>query len=731
MTLRPSRQHPANPFVTIVAGALAAGCASQAPKVARDASGRPMPPVARQEAFVIRTPHGERVDEYYWLRDDHPERKRDDVMAYLRAEQAYTEAMLERQRPLEATLLGEIRGRIKEDDSTVPQHDRGWWLWQAYRPGAEYATWMRRRGGPDGPAADAPDEVLLDGNALAEGHSFFRVSSVEVSPDGTMVAWTQDTVGRRGHELRVRDLRTGRDLPDRLPGTLEPIVWSADGTSIFYMRQDPVLLQSGPVCQHVLGTDPASDRVVYDEADLTLFTSIDASADRRYLLVQVEGYDTNELRVLALDRPGEPLRTVLAREANVRQYADHLDGRWVIRTNRDARNFRLMLAADDAVGERARWTELVPHRTDAAIDGFALLAGGVAVAERVEANARVRIVPWAGGDGRVVPAKDAAYAMDLGDNPDPTNRTVRVSYTSMVTPRTVIDVDLGSGAQQVRKVQPVIGYDAAQYESARAWAPSRDGKRIPVSIAWKRSAWAKDGRHPMLIEAYGAYGIPSDAQFDLAGVSLMDRGFALAIAHVRGGADLGQDWYEDGRMFRKRNTFTDFVDATDFLQREGWADRSRTFATGGSAGGLLMGAVANMAGDRYRGMGVHVPFVDALTTMLDPTIPLTTNEWTQWGNPIESREAYEYILSYSPYDGLAAKDYPAMLVTTGLWDSQVQYYEPAKYVARLRRLRTDANPLLMHINMEAGHGGKSGRFERLKQVAMEQAFFLDLAGIDR
>ena len=720
------------PFASMLAAAaIAAGCAAPGATVARDAAGRPVPPVARQEAFVVRSPHGDRVDEYYWLRDDHPERKRDDVVAYLRAEQAYTEAMLARQAPLEARLLGEIRGRIKEDDSTPPQHDRGWWYWQSFREGAEYATWMRRRGGPAGPDAGAPDETMLDGNALARGHAFFRISAAEVSPDGAMVAWTEDTVGRRGHSLRIRDLRTGRDLADRVEGTLEPVVWAADGRSLFYMRQDPVLLQSGPVCRHVLGTPASADAVVHDEADETLFTEIEASADRRHLLVEMEGYDTSELRALPLDRPTEPLRVVIPREPGVRSYADHLDGRWVIRTNRDARNFRLMVAADDAVADRTRWTELVPHRADASLDGFALLRGGVAVAERAEANARVRLVPWSGGAGTVVPTREAAFAMDLADNPDPANPAVRVTYTSMVTPRTVIDVDLATGAQAVRKVQPVVGYDPLEFESARAWAPSRDGKRIPVSICWKRDAWSRDGRHPMLVEGYGAYGFPSDAQFDLAGVSLMRRGFALAVAHVRGGADMGQDWYEDGRLMRKRNTFQDFVDATDFLQREGWADPRRTFATGGSAGGLLMGAVANMAGDRYRGIGIHVPFVDALTTMLDATIPLTTNEWTQWGNPVESREAYEYILSYSPYDNLAAKAYPAMLVTTGLWDSQVQYFEPAKYVARLRRLKTDANPLVMHVNMEAGHGGKSGRFERLAQVAREQAFFLDLAGIDR
>jgi oligopeptidase B len=710
--------------VAVALAMLLSGCAAPRPAGTT-------PPVAEQRAYLVRSPHGDRTDEYHWLRDDHPERKRDDVMAHLRAEQAHTDAAMARLRPLQDRLLAEIRGRIKEDDSTAPRHDRGWWYWTSYAPGDEHPRWMRRRGGPSAPDAGAPEETMLDGNALARGHAYFRVSDVSVSPDGMTVAWTEDTVGRRGHALRIKDLRTGRVLDDRIEGTLETVVWANDGRALHYVRQDPVLLQSGPVCRHVLGTPASADRVVFEEEDLTRFVGISPTASRRWLAISVEGYDDNALWALPLDgEPGEPV-PVLPMRAGVRSYADHLGGRWVIRTNDAARNFRLVAAPEDAPADRARWTELLPHRTDASIDGFDLLDAAIAVAERVEANARVRILPAVGGAGTLVPVPEAACTMDLGDNPDPASPDVRVGFTSMVTPRTVIDIDLASGAQAVRKVQPVLGYDPSKYATERAWAPSRDGRLIPVSIAWRRDAWARDGAHPMLVEAYGSYGFPSDAQFDLAGVSLMDRGFALAVAHVRGGADLGQDWYEDGRLLRKRNTFNDFVDATVFLQSEGWADPRRTFASGGSAGGLLMGAVANMAGSLYRGMGLHVPFVDALTTMLDPSIPLTTNEWTQWGNPIESKEAYEYIRSYSPYDNLEAKEYPAMLVTTGLWDSQVMYFEPAKYVARLRRLRTDSNPFLMHVNMEAGHGGRSGRFERLRQVAMEQAFFLDLAGIER
>ena len=688
---------------------------------------RPTPPVAKQVPYQVRSPHGERPDEYYWIRDDDPVRKRDEVMAYLEAEQAYTDAVLAPTRPLEDRLLGEIRSRIKEDDSTPPQHEHGFWYWTMFRPGAEYACWMRRKGGVDGPDPASRDEVMLDGNELAAGHSFFRLSDFAVSPDGHLVAWTQDTVGRRGHDLRVKDLRTGRIVDESVKGSLESVVWANDGRSLFYIRQDPVLLQSGPVCRHVVGTAAEADQVVYEEKDDTLFTSISATASRRWLAIEMDGYDTTELRAVPLDAPATPPVVVLPRTPGVRCYSNHFDGRWIIRTNDSARDFRVVAAPEAAAAERGQWKELLPHRPGTSVDGFAVFARGLAVAERADANARVRIVPWSGGEGAPVSVEESAFAMTLGDNPDPANAAVRVEFTTMVTPNTTIDAGLDSGARTVRKVRPVLGYDASLYATARAWAPSRDGKRIPVSIAWRKDAWRKDGTHPVRIEAYGSYGIPSDAEFDLAGVSLMDRGFALAVAHVRGGSDMGQDWYEDGRLLRKRNTFNDFIDATDFLAKEGWCDPRRVFATGGSAGGLLMGAVANMAGDRYRGIALHVPFVDALTTMLDESIPLTTNEWTQWGNPVESREAYDYIGSYAPYDNIEPKAYPAMLVTTGLWDSQVMYYEPTKYVARLRRLKTDSNPLVLHVNMAAGHGGKSGRFERLRQVAMEQAFFVTLA----
>jgi len=689
----------------------------------------PQPPVAQRIAHVVRSPHGDRVDEYYWLRDDDPKTKRPEILAYLQAENAYTAAMLAPLAPLQERLIAEMRSRIQEDDSSVPVYDNGYWTWRRFAAGDEYPTLLRRRGGPGGMDPAAAEEVLLDIPALARGRAYYDVGGVAISPDNRWLAYAEDTTGRRIYTLRVRNLATGETLPDAIAGVLNDIVWAADSATLFYLRQDPQTLVRGTVMRHRIGTASARDVLVYDEADAELFTNLARSASRRYLLIALEGYDTTETRVVPLTAPETPPQVVLPRRAPVRTYADHLGERWVLRTNDGAVNFRLV-AADGAVpADRARWRDIVPARDDAAVDGFALFDDAIAVEERVAANARVRVLP-ARGEPYVVAADELAYTMNLGANPDAAARSVRVTYTSLTTPTTTYDIALADGARTLRKVQPVPGYDASRYATERHWAPARDGKKIPVSLVYRRDRFERNGTAPLLIDAYGAYGLSNDPYFSGARVSLLDRGFAVALAHVRGGSELGQAWYEAGRLEHKQNTFNDFVDVTDFLVREGWGAPDRVFASGGSAGGLLMGAVANQAGARYRGIALHVPFVDAVTTMLDETIPLTSNEWSQWGDPREKRY-YDVLLAYSPYDNIAAQAYPAMLVTTGLWDPMVQYFEPAKYVARLRARKTDANPLLFHITMEAGHSGKSGRFERLAEAAREYAFFLDLAGLAR
>lgn len=698
--------------------------------VAGDGASRPTPPVAARIAHTVHSPQGDRLDEYYWLRDDNPKAKRAEIVEYLAAENSYTAAATADIASLEQELLKEMRGRIKEDDSSPPDYDNGYWYSTRFEQGAEYPIHQRQSGNPDGVTPAAPVEVLLDGPVLARGKRFYSIGATEVSPDNQWLAWTDDESGRRISALRFKNLKTGVVAEESIPGVLESIVWAGDSRTVFYIRQDPVLLQSGPIYRHQVGSLAASDALVYNEADPTLIAGIEASRDHDWILIQMEGFDYTELRAIPAKEPTRAPQVILPRTPGVRSYGDFANGRWVIRTNLGARDFKLVEASPDASADCTKWRTLVESRPATSLDEFELFDGAIALGERANANATVRVIPW-GPTPRcaaefAVAANDPAFSMTLGTNLDPSMKSVRVNYTSMVTPRTVWDVALASGARVVRKVQPVVGYDANLYEAARLWAPSRDGKRIPISIAWRKDRWAHDGSAPIYQEGYGAYGLSSDAEFSSNQVSLLNRGFLVATAHVRGGADLGQEWYEDGRLSHKINSFNDFIDATEYLVRQRYGAANKVFAVGGSAGGLLMGAVANMAPQLYRGIALHVPFVDALTTMLDETIPLTSNEWTQWGDPRE-KEAYEYIGSYSPYDNIERKAYPAMLVTTGLWDSQVQYYEPAKYVARMRAMRTDANPLLMRVNMGAGHGGDSGRFERLKQVALEYAFFIDLA----
>jgi oligopeptidase B len=513
-------------------------------------------------------------------------------------------------------------------------------------------------------------------------------------------------------------------LPDAVPGVLEDLEWANDNRTLFYIRQDPVTLQSGPVYRHVLGTSAEADVKVFEEADKTLFVGLERSASERYIIITIGGFDTNETRTIDAAKPTSAVRVALARRAKVRHSADHLNGRWVIRTNEDAPNFRLVSAPDSAPDDRKRWRTLVPGRDTATLENFVLLKHGIALEERVDADLSVRMLV----KGRSVPVGAApASTIGLGENRDPAAAYLRYLVTSMVQPTLTYDLHLASGKKLLRKTLDVPGYDASRYATTRLWAPARDGKQVPVTLAWRGDRAKADGTAPIMVIGYGSYGSSYDATFGRQRASLMDRGFVVAIAHVRGGAEMGEGWYEDGRLMNKKNTFNDFIDATQALVKAGWARPDQVFASGGSAGGLLMGAVANMAPQLYKGLVLDVPFVDVVTTMLDDSIPLTANEWTQWGDPRE-KAAYDYMLSYSPYDNLRAQDYPAMLVTTGLWDSQVQYFEPAKYVARLRARKTDQNPLLLAVNMAAGHGGASGRYAALAELAREYAFVLNLAG---
>jgi oligopeptidase B len=700
----------------------------------------PPPPDAPQKPHVVRAPHGaERVDPYYWLRDD--SRTSPEVLAYLKAENAYADAVMAPLEPLQEALYEEIVGRIKQDDASVPWRERGWWYYSRFETGKDYPVHARRR---DADGVDARsilraneagdfagEQVLLDVNVLAAGKDYYNVGDYEVSQDNRMLAYAEDSNGRRQYTIRFKDLDTGETLPDTIRGVSPNLVWADDNRTLFYVENDPETLLTKRVRRHVLGTDPATDPVVYEEPDDSFYMGISRTRDDRFICIGVSSTVSDELRCTPAAAPGE-FAVLAPRQRDVEYDADHHGGRWVIRTNADgARNFKLATAPSDA-RSRDQWRDWIAHDEDVFIEGFELFDGFTAVAERSNGLERLRIVRGAAGagdgSGEYVAADEPAYAMGLSANPEPDSTRLRYSYTSLTTPATTYELDVASGERRLLKRQPVLGYDPSRYVTERTWATARDGTRIPVSLVYRKGV-AKDGTAPLLQYGYGSYGASMDPAFNLPVVSLLDRGVVYAIAHIRGGQEMGRAWYEAGKLQAKINSFTDFIDVTDHLVAEGYAARDRVAAYGGSAGGLLVGAVANLAPEKYAVILSQVPFVDVVTTMLDASIPLTTNEYDEWGNPEASAEAYEYMLSYSPYDNLEAKAYPAMFVGTGLWDSQVQYWEPAKYVARLRDLNTSDAPVVFRTNLDAGHGGKSGRFRRYRELAEMYAFALDRLGV--
>ena len=679
----------------------------------------PPPPDVAKKPHVVKAPHGaERNDEYYWLRDD--TRKNPEMLAYLNAENAYTDAYMAPLKPLQEKLYEEIVGRIKQDDSSVPYRERGYWYYTRFETGKDYPVYARRKG-----AMDAPEEVLLDVNTMAAGKDYFSVGDWEVSQDNTLLAWAEDAIGRRQYTIRIKNLVTGEVFADEIHGVAPNLVWADDNRTIFYVENDPETLLTVRVKKHVLGTSASADEVVYEEDDDSFYMGVDRSRDDRFLCISVESTVTSEMRYAPADDPRE--FTVLApRERDVEYQADHLGDRWVIRTNEGgAANFKLMTAPSDATS-RKQWTEWVPHRDDVFIEGFELFDGFTTIAERSDALERLRVLKNDGAE-EYVKADEPAYSMGLSVNSEHDTPWLRYSYTSLTTPGTTYEVNVLTGERKLLKREPVIGYDPEKYVTERVWATARDGVKVPVSLVYKKG-FQKDGKAAMLQYAYGSYGSSTDPRFNGPVVSLLDRGMVYAIAHIRGGQEMGRKWYDDGKLFHKKNTFTDFIDVTDDLVKQGFAAKDRVAAYGGSAGGLLMGAISNMAPDRYRVILSQVPFVDVVTTMLDPTIPLTTKEYDEWGNP-EKKEYYDYMLSYSPYDNLSKQAYPAMFVGTGLWDSQVQYWEPAKYVARLRDLDQGKAPIVFRTNMDAGHGGKSGRFRRYRELSEMYAFMLDQLGV--
>jgi oligopeptidase B len=699
--------------------ALLAACAEQQSLPPPSPAG-PEPPYASVHPFEVQSANGVRIDNYYWLRDD--TRTRPEVLNYLKAENAYYAQMTAHTKALEETLYNEIIGRIKQDDSTVPAKYKHYFYYTRYEQAQEYPVYARRRG-----AADGPEQIMLDGNALAQGHDFYQIGGQEISPNEQLLAYAEDTMGRRQFTVRVKDLGTGKLLPDEIPNTPAAMAWADDNKTLFYVENDPITLLGVRVRKHVLGSDVKKDPVVYEELDHSYYMGVSRSGDDKYIVIDEQSTLSSEIRFIPAAQPKAKFKLLAPREHDFEYHADHIDQRWVIRTNWNAKNFRVMQVDDARAGDKKGWAELVPARKDVLIDQIAPFRNFLAIEEHSDGLQRVRIKPWKGGADTFVKSDDADYTAGIGENREQDTDTLRYTYTSLITPNTVYDLDMTTGKRELKKREPVLGgYDPANYIAERIWAQARDGKWIPVSLAYRKD-FKRDGSAPLYQYGYGSYGLSSDPRFSTPRFSLIDRGFVYAIAHVRGGEEMGRDWYEDGKLMKKKNTFTDFIDVTEYLVKYGYAAKDKVVAEGGSAGGLLMGAITNMAPQDYRAIAAHVPFVDVVTTMLDESIPLTTNEFDEWGNPKET-VYYNYMLSYSPYDNVTAQAYPALLVTTGLWDSQVQYYEPTKWVAKLRALKTDKNALLLKVNMDAGHGGKSGRFRRYREVAEEFAFMIDQVG---
>jgi len=681
---------------------------------------RTEPPVARVEPTKLELHGTARIDDYYWLK----EREDPAVVEYLAAENAYLEAEMAHTADLQERLFQEIVGRIKEDDESVPYRFRDYYYQSRFERGKEYPVHVRREGSIDG-----PEEVMLDVNALAVGHEYFsaRVGVSGISEDQRVLAFATDSVGRRKYTIRFLDLETGEYLSDEIPDVTPNVVWAADNRTLFYTRQDPETLRPIQVYRHILGTDPSADELAYEEADEEFSVSVGRTKSRDYIFITSSQTLSTEYRYVSAEDPSAEFQVILPRAADHEYSVEHYGYHFYFRTNHEAPNFRLVRApvADPGIDG---WEEVVAHRDSVLLEGFDLFRDHLVLEEREGGLVRLRVIPWTGDGEHYIEFDDAAWMAFTMANLEFDTSVLRYGYTSMTTPFTTYDYDMESRERTLLKRTEVVGdFDPADYESERLWAEAGDGQQVPISLVHRRG-FERSGSAPLLLYAYGSYGSSMDATFSPARLSLLDRGFVFAIAHVRGGEEMGRWWYEQGKLLNKKNTFTDFIDSADYLVSEGYADPDRVFAMGGSAGGLLMGAVVNIRPNLWRGVVAAVPFVDVVTTMLDESIPLTTSEYDEWGDPNDSTY-FEYMLSYSPYDNVERVDYPNLLVTTGLHDSQVQYWEPAKWVAKLRTMKTDANRLYLHTNMEAGHGGASGRFKRHRETALEYAFLLDLAGI--
>ena len=678
------------------------------------------PPIAEKIAKNLEAQGDVRLDNYYWL--NNPEDAK--VIDYLNAENKYYDQMTAHTKKFKEDLFEEMKARIKEDDESVPYKLNGYYYITRFEKGQDYPIYTRKKG-----TLDAKEEILFNVNEMAKGYSFYNLAGLSVSEDNKLVSYGVDTLSRRKYDIFIKNLETGEVYPETIPLTTGSATWGNDNKTLFYTRKDEKTLRADRIYRHTLGTDPSKDQLIFTEDDDTFGTYVYKTKSRQYIIIGCYSTLTSEYRVLKADQPLGDFKVFQTRERGLEYSISHYGENWYVLTNKDkALNFKLMKTSEGKTSKE-NWVDMISHRDDVLLEDIDIFKDYLVVSERNNGLTQIRIKRWDNKEDYYLPFDNETYTAFTSQNPEFDTKILRYGYNALNTPASLIDFNMETKEKTVLKETEVLGgkFDKNNYESERLWATASDGKKIPISIIYRKGI-ERDGSNPLLIYGYGSYGSTIDPYFSTVRLSLLDRGFIFAIAHVRGGEYLGRQWYEDGKLLKKTNTFTDFVAASRYLVEQNYTSPKHLYASGGSAGGLLMGAIANLAPELYNGIIASVPFVDVLTTMLDDTIPLTTGEYDEWGNP-NDLEYYNYIKSYSPYDNVEAKSYPNMFVTTGLHDSQVQYYEPAKWVAKLRDMKTDKHLLLMHTNMDAGHGGASGRFEALKEVAMDYAFLLDLEGI--
>ncbi|NOR22268.1 MAG: prolyl oligopeptidase family serine peptidase [Candidatus Aminicenantes bacterium] len=680
----------------------------------------PEPPVAEKIPKEL-TIHGDtRIDDYYWLN----ERENPKVIDYLTAENEYKDAVMKHTESFQKKLYDEIVGRIKKTDMSVPSKESGYYYYSRYEEGGEYPIYCRRKG-----TMEAEEEILLNVNEMAKGHAYYSVAGYSVSSNNNLIAFGVDTVSRRKYTIHFKNLKTGEILPDKIPITSGRAAWANDNKTVFYILKDEETLRSYKILRHVLGTDPSSDKEVFEEKDVTFSAYVYKSKSKKYLIIGSGSTLSDEYRFLDAGNPDGKFKIIQPREKGLEYSVDHYRDEFFIRTNYKAKNFRLMATPVNKT-TKGNWKEVIPHRDDVLLQGFEIFKDFLVVNERKNGIPNLRIMRWDKKGEHYLDFEEEAYSAYIAYNPEFDTDVLRYGYTSMTTPRSVFDYNMNTKEKTLLKQQEVLGdFDSNNYHAERLYATARDGTKVPISLVYRKGL-EKNGDNPLLLYGYGSYGASMNAGFSSVRLSLLDRGFVYAIAHIRGGQEMGRYWYDEGKLLKKKNTFTDFIDCAEHLIAEKFTNPDMLFAQGGSAGGLLMGAIVNMRSDLFKGVIAAVPFVDVITTMLDTNIPLTTGEFDEWGDP-NKKEYYDYMLSYSPYDNVEAKDYPVMLVTTGLHDSQVQYFEPAKWVAKLRALKTDNNILLLDTDMESGHGGASGRFRRYNRTALQYAFMLDLVGVKK